>query len=178
MWWLGRCMLSTSELAHRHRCVQVTRVNASDTHRSTPRWKHTPRQTRRNNSAQRTGFTVSALSEGLKPTDAQADYSAFSGHMTRDLHASPWQWSRSSSLVLFRLIAGLCTNKVVTIIGKRFEVRHSRGNLRALQPSPAEGLASGGRSVFWGSWCGVTDIWAKMSFSMRTKSCTQIFSLA
>lgn len=48
-----------------------------------------------------------ALSTGLEPTDAQADYSAFSGHMTRDLHVSQWRWRKPSNMVLFRVIGGL-----------------------------------------------------------------------
>lgn len=47
----------------------------------------------KNNSAQTEDrfYSDGALSTGLELTDAQADYSAFFGHMTQDLHASPHQ---------------------------------------------------------------------------------------
>ncbi len=65
--------------------------------------------TNKNNSA-RTGdsfYSDGALSAGLELTDAQADYSAFLGHMTRDLHASPLQCSMSSRKVIGRQTGGL-----------------------------------------------------------------------
>ena len=81
------------ESAHTHRYTHThTHMQARtcqwDTHKSRGRWSHsTPTYSghAHESSRQGTGCTVSdcALSAGLELTDAQADYSAFSGHMTK-----------------------------------------------------------------------------------------------
>lgn len=106
-----------------HRYLQVTHVcaymSATHTRTSERGSTHPVRHTRITLCRWRTGFTWSdgAFSTGLELTDAQADYSAFSGHMTRGpacKAAAVGQVVECSALQT--------KSKVVTITGRRFDV--------------------------------------------------------